>query len=92
MAIRKRPIMPAQTPAQTDLDARAEAFIAAAPDGRRSLPAAPVAPARAKPVPVTFTVDPALLSAFDAACAARGLSSRSAGLALAMSRAVAEGF
>lgn len=92
MVIRKRPPnMPAAAPAD-DADARAEAFIAAAPDGHRAAPAAPAPPARAKPVPVTFTVEPALLAAFDAACAARGLSSRSAGLALVMSKAVSEGF
>lgn len=92
MAIRKRPPnMPAAAPAD-DADARAEAFIAAAPDGRRAAQPAPASPGRSKPVPVTFTVDPALLAAFDSACAARGLSSRSAGLALAMSKAVSEGF
>lgn len=99
MAILKRPTSPADL-ATADADARAEAFIAGAPDGNRLATAPAPAPAELrKPTParggrrvqINFTADPVQLAAFDAACAERGVS-RSAGLALAMSRAVSEGF
>lgn len=94
MAILKRPTSVADRLA--DADARADAFIAGAPDGGRlAPPAAPALrqqrPGRAgKRLQVAFTVTPETLAAFDAVCAARGVT-RSAGLALAMSKAVQEG-
>lgn len=95
MAILKRPTSVADRLA--DADARAEAFISGAPDGARLAPqaAAPAVrqqrPGRAgKRLQVTFTATPESLAAFDAVCAARGVT-RSAGLALAMSKAVQEG-
>lgn len=78
MAIMKKP-----TPRTPTADARAEAFIAGAPDagGRRG----------GGRVPVNFTVPRDVLAEFDAACARRGIT-RSAGLALAMTQAAASGF
>ena len=82
MAIqRKPPVRPAADPA--------EAFIEAAPDGAAAKTGkrANGRVYKARKVPVSFTVEQELLTAFDARAAELGLS-RAAAMTLAMSRLV----